>query len=77
MMNTNHYSDVTGGYMTKKFIFLIKNQVVTQVCQDEEYSEEITEQLLRQGFYISHHHIYADNDRKAMAKYDELQSAGH
>ena len=62
--------------MTKKFIFLIKNKVVTQVCQDEEYSEEISEQLLNQGYYISHHHIYADNDRKAMAKYDEIQSAG-
>lgn len=73
MPKMNNESNVTGGYMTKKFIFLIKNQVVTQVCQDEEYSEQITEQLLKQGFYISHHHIYADNDRKAMAKYRELQ----
>ncbi len=59
--------------MTMKFIFLIKNRVVTQVCQDEPYSEEITRQLLRQGFYISHHHVYADDDKKAMAKYHELQ----
>ncbi len=59
--------------MTKKFIFLIKNQVVTQVCQDEEYSEEITQQLLKQGFYMARHQVYADNDRKAMAKYHELQ----
>lgn len=59
--------------MTKKFIFLIKSRVVTQVCQDEPYSEEITQQLLKQGFYISHHHVYAENDRKAMTKYYELQ----
>ena len=39
--------------MTKKFIFLIKNQVVTQVCQDEEYSEEPSDSLdgtISEGF---------------------------
>ncbi|WP_024871228.1 hypothetical protein [Tolumonas lignilytica] len=59
--------------MTKKFIFLIKDRVVTQICLSEPYSEEITQQLLKQGFYMARHQVYADNDRKAMAKYHELQ----
>lgn len=60
--------------MNKRYIFLIKGSVITQLCDDEPYSELIRDQLLRQGFYISHLHIYASNDALAYQKYIEHYS---
>ncbi len=57
--------------MNKRYIFLVKGNAVTQLCDDEPESESIRDQLLRQGFYISHVHVYAANDRLAYKKYIE------
>ncbi len=57
--------------MNHRYIFLVKGNAVTQLCDDEPQSEEIRHQLLRQGFYISHLHVYAANDRIAYQKYIE------
>lgn len=55
--------------MIRRYIFLVKGQSVTQVCDDEPHAELITRQLMKQGFYISHLHIYAGNDEQAYVKY--------
>jgi len=55
--------------MIRRYIFLVKGRSVTQVCDDEPNAELITRQLMQQGFYISHLHIYAGNDEQAYLKY--------
>ena len=57
--------------MNSRYIFLVKGDAVTQICDDEPESEEIKLQLLKQGFYISHLHVYASSDRLAFQKYIE------
>lgn len=61
--------------MIGRYIFLVKGKAVTQVCDDEPNSEIIIRQLMQQGFYISHLHIYANNDEQAFMKYQEHYAA--
>lgn len=55
--------------MRSQYVFLIKETVITPQSLEQSDCGDILREMLKQGFYLSRIHIFANNSKDALEKF--------